>query len=134
MQKMAMSHALVLAMMGVVSVCDRTGDKLMSTKCVEYMFTEAELIGEVLVRISDSVTNVQSDHFVTEFAACVAARYAFLRGFGFARLVTDSVSRADDVRTATSVYSSTSRLPARVRKLDADVVAVNCAENGIPMV
>ena len=134
MQKMTMSYALVLAMTGVVSACDRTGEKLMFTKGVEYMSTEAELMGDGLVRISACVRNVQSSHFATEFAACVAARYAFLRGFGFARLVTDSVNRADDIRTAISIYSSTARLLAGVRKLDAEVVAVNCAENGIPMV
>ena len=134
MQKMAMSYALILAMTGVVSACDRTGDARMSAKSVEYMSTKAELIGDGLVKISASVKNVQSDHLATEFANCVAARYALLRGFGFARLVTDSVSRDDDIRTATSVYSITARLPPGVRKLDAEVVAVNCAENGIPMV
>ena len=134
MHKLAMTYALVLAMTGVVSACDRTGETWVSAKGVEYVSTEAELIGDGLVIISASVKNVESDHFATEFAACVAARYALLRGFGFARLVTDSVNRTDDIRTATSVYSSTARLLAGVRKLDAEVVAVNCAENGIPMV
>ena len=134
MQKMAMSYALILAMTGVVLACDRTGDARMSAKSVEYMSTKAELIGDGLVKISASVKNVQSDHFFTQFATCAAALYALLCGFSFARLVTDSVSRDDDIRTATSVYSITARLPPGVRKLDAEVVAVNCAENGIPMV
>lgn len=134
MPKMAMLYALVLAMTGIVSACDRTGDSRMSAKDVEYISTNAELIGDGLVKFSASVKNVQSDHFATEFATCVAARYALLNGFGFARLVTDSVSRDDDIRTATSVYSITARLPPGARKLDAEVVAVNCAENGIPMV
>ena len=134
MQKMAMSYALILAMTGVVSACDRTGDARMSAKSVQYTSTKADLIGDGSLKISASVRNVQSDHFATEFATCVAARYALLHGFGFARLVTDSVSRDDDIRTATSVYSITARLPPGARKLDAEVVAVNCAENGIPMV
>ena len=134
MQKMTMSYALVLTMTGIVSACYWTGEKLMYTKGVEYMSTEVELIGDGPVRISTCVRNVQSSHYATEFAACVTARYAFLLGFGFARLVTDSVNRADDIRTATSVYSSTARLLAGVRKLNAEVVAVNCAENGITMV
>ena len=134
MRKMAMSYGLVLVMTGAVSACYKTDDTWMSAKGLEYMSTTAELIGDGLVKISASVKNVQSDHFATEFATCVAARYALLRGFGLARLVTDSVSRDDNIRTATSVYSISARLPPGVRKMDAEVVAVNCAENGIPMV
>ena len=106
----------------------------MSTQGMDYVSAESELIGDGLVKISASVKNAESDHFASEFAACVVARYALLRGFGFARLVTDSVSRTEDIRTATSVYSITAHLPAGVRKLDAEIIAVNCAENGIPMV
>ena len=134
MQKMAMSYALILAMTGVVSACDRTGDVRMAANSVEYTSTKADLIGDGLVKMSASVKNIQSDHFATEFASCVAARYALLSEYGFARLVTDSVSKDDDIRTATSVYSIAARLPSGVRKIDAEVVAVNCAENGIPMV
>ena len=134
MRQMTMLYTLVLAMTGVVSACERTGATALSTRGVNYVSAEAELIGDGLVKIFASVKNAESDHFASDFAACVAARYALLRGFGFARLVTDSVSLTQDIRTATSVYSITARLPAGVRKLDAEVVAVNCAENGIPMV
>ena len=134
MQKMAISHAWALAMTGVVSACDRTNETRMFTKGVEYVIAEAALFWDGLVKISASVKNVRSDHFATEFTACVAARYALLRRFGFACLVTDIVSRADDIRTATSVYIITARMPMAVHKLDAEFVAVNCAENGIPMV
>ena len=134
MRQMAMSYALILVMAGIVSACDRTSAPTVSTQGVDYMSAESELIGDGLVKISASVKNAESDHFASEFAACVAARYALLRGFGFARMVTSGVSRTEDVRTATSVYSITARLPAGVRKLDAEVVAVNCAENGVPMV
>lgn len=134
MQTMAMSYALVLAMTGVVSACDRSGETRMSQKGLEYVSNEAQLIGDVLVKISASVKNVESDHFATEFATRFTVRYALLRGFDFARLVTDNVSRADDINNATSVYSITAPLPAGARKLYAEVVAINCAENGIPMV
>mgnify|MGYP001489139111 CR=1 FL=1 len=49
MQKMAMSYALVLAMTGVVSACDRSGETRMSQKGLEYVSNEAQLIGDVLV-------------------------------------------------------------------------------------
>ena len=134
MRQMAMLYALVLAMAGVVSACDQMVSTPMSTKAVDYVSAEAELIGDGLVKISASVKNAESDYLASAFAACVAARYALLRGFGFVHLVADSVSHTGNVRTATSVYGITARLPAGVRKLDAEVVAVNCAENGIPMV
>ena len=135
MRQLALSYALILAMAGVVSACDQTRVATpASYEAVEYVSANSELIGDGLVKVSASVKNAQSDKFASDFAACVAARYALLRGFGFARLVTDTVTRSDDIRTATSVFSISARLPAGVRKLDAEVVAVNCAENGIPMV
>ena len=121
-------------MTGVVSACDRSGETRMSQKGLEYVSNEAQLIGDVMVKISASVKNVESDHFATEFATRFTVRYALLRGFDFARLVTDNVSRADDISNVTSVYSITAPLPAGARKLYAEVVAINCAENGIPMV
>ena len=134
MQKMAISYALVLATLGVASACDQTRETRMSTGGLEYVSTEAELIGDGLVKISAFVKNVESDDFDAVFTACVAAPYVLLRGFAFGREISGSISQIDDIRTATSIYIFNARLPAGVRKLDAEVVAVNCAKNGIPMV
>ena len=134
MQKMAMSYVLILARSSVVSACLETRETRISTKGVEYVSTEAELIEDGLVKISAYVKNVESDHFSAKFAAFGAALHVRLRGLGFASGITDSARRIDDIRIATSIYSINARLPAEVRKLDTEVDAVNCAENGIPLV
>ena len=68
------------------------------------------------------------------YAECAAAQYTLIRGYGFARHLRTNVYETGGVWTADAVYTVSPSLPRGVRQIDAEVVAANCAENGIPMV
>ncbi|MDQ2091446.1 hypothetical protein [Marimonas arenosa] len=68
------------------------------------------------------------------YAECAAAQYALIRGYGFARHVRTSVAQLETGWMGDAVYTISPSLPDGVTKIDAEVVAATCAEDGIPMV
>ena len=71
---------------------------------------------------------------VERYAECAAAQYALIRGFGFARHLRTNVVQEGGIWRGDAVYTISPALPDGVKKIDAEVVAADCAENGIPMV
>jgi hypothetical protein len=95
---------------------------------------EDEPIEDGLVRVRVDVKNAKQDAAVLSFANCTAARYAIDRGFAFARHIMSTLDYKFDLKSAEAVYLLSATLPPGSKKLDVEVVAINCAENGIPMV
>ena len=62
------------------------------------------------------------------------AQYTLIRGFGFARHVRTNVVEEGGIWRGDAVYTISPALPDGITKIDAEVVAADCAENGIPMV
>ena len=86
---------------------------------------------ELLNLVVQTDSESQSDQ-LDQYAACVAARYTLVTGYGFTRHIRTNRTNSGGTYRADAVYSITPTLPAGSRTLDAEVIAQNCAELGIP--
>ena len=95
---------------------------------------ETHLLDGDLVNFQVDMRGARDNEDVRRYAECAAAQYTLIRGFGFARHVRTNVADANGLWRGDAVYVISSSIPDGVKKLDAEVVAQDCAENGIPMV
>ncbi len=100
----------------------------------DYRGVETYLLDGDLVNFQVEMTGARDISDVDRYAECAAAQYTLIRGFGFARHVRTNVVEQDGVWRGDAIYTISSSLPDGVKKLDAEIVAQDCAENGIPMV
>ncbi|MEO0772218.1 MAG: hypothetical protein AAFZ04_03450 [Pseudomonadota bacterium] len=101
----------------------------------DYLGIETHLLDGDLVNFQVEMRGARDRSDVDRYAQCAAAQYALIRGFGFARHVRTNVAeQGGGLWIGDAVYTISSALPDGVKKLDAEVVADDCAENGIPMV
>lgn len=91
------------------------------------------------LRIDTNLVNflVETDRkdeadLLDEYAECVAAAFTLKQGFGFSRHIRTNRSNTGGIWRADAVYSITPTLPRGSRTMDAEVIAQNCAERGIP--
>jgi hypothetical protein len=68
------------------------------------------------------------------YAECAAAGYALRQGYGFARHVRTNMKIEGSLRVADAIYTVSPTLPRGLQTIDAEVMASNCAEQGIPTV
>ena len=119
----------------LVTGCEQSVAELHSADLpIEYVSVSTELIEDGMVRIRVDVRHAKQDAAVFYFANCAAARYAINGGFSFLLHVISTLDYKQDLKSAEAVYLISATLPPGSKKLDAEVVAINCAENGIPMV
>ncbi len=71
---------------------------------------------------------------VTEYAACAAAQYALIRGFGFARQVRTQTTLQGGIWRGDAVYTISAALPRGTKTIDAEVTVRDCGVRGIPTV
>ena len=71
---------------------------------------------------------------VTAYAACAAAQYALIRGFGFARQVRTQVTLQGGIWRGDAVYTISAALPRGTKTIDAEVTVRDCGARGIPTV
>lgn len=100
----------------------------------EYKGVETALLEGDLVQFKVSMTKALSDQDVADYAECAAARYTLIRGYGFARHVRTNVDQEGGLWRGDAVYTISPSLPRGIKTIDAEVVAANCAERGIPTV
>lgn len=100
----------------------------------DYRGVETQLLDGDLVRFHVEMTNALEPENVSQYAECAAAEYTLIRGYGFARHVRTNVAQTGDVWTGDAVYTISAGLPQGIRTIDAEVVAANCREKGIPTV
>jgi len=100
----------------------------------DYLGSETRLLDGELVNVEVRVGNTDDREVVRAYADCVAAQYALIRGYGFARHVRTQMDAKGGVWTGDAVYTISPGLPAGVRTIDAEVVVSNCALSGIPTV
>ena len=100
----------------------------------DYRGVNTALLDGDLVRFEVAMTNALAPENVSQYAECAAAEYTLIRGYGFARHVRTNVAREGDVSTGDAVYTISPDLPKGIRTIDAEVVAANCREKGIPTV
>jgi len=101
---------------------------------IHYVSASSELIEGGMVRIRVDVRNAKQDAAVLYFANCAAARFAINGGFAFVRNIASTIDYKSNLKSAEADYLISSDLKPGSQKLDAEVVAINCAENGIPMI
>ncbi|WP_101068284.1 hypothetical protein [Roseovarius salinarum] len=105
-----------------------------SRSAPDYRGVETRLLDGDLVNFHVSLSKADDAEAVRRYAECAAAQYALIRGYGFARHVRTNVTREGGIWRADAVYTISAALPQGLKTIDAEVVAANCAENGIPMV
>ncbi|MFK7875128.1 MAG: hypothetical protein AB8B71_05025 [Paracoccaceae bacterium] len=100
----------------------------------DYQGVQTQLLDGDLVRFQVAMTNAIEPSNVAAYAECAAAGYTLVRGYGFARHVKTEVDLVDGIWTGDAVYTISPSLPDGFIKIDAEVAAANCRENGIPLV
>ncbi len=120
----------------VLAGCSEAGvnEPAVSSFAPDYVGIDTHLLDGDLVNFQVAMRGARDSTDVDRYAECAAAQYTLIRGFGFARHVRTNVVQQDGLWRGDAVYTISSSLPDGVKKLDAEVVAQDCAENGIPMV
>jgi hypothetical protein len=99
-----------------------------------YLGIETRLLDGDLVNFRVAMRHAESRRLVEDYAACAAAQYALIRGYGFARHVRTTVEQDGAVARADAVYTISPALPAGVATIDAEVTVRDCGARGIPTV
>ena len=99
-----------------------------------YSGVGTRLLDGDLVQFEVEMRGARSAADVEDYAECAAAQYALIRGYGFARHLRTTVYEEGGLWRGDAVYTISAALPRGLKTIDAEVVALACAENGIPMV
>jgi hypothetical protein len=122
----------LLAVAGALAACEEQAAR--PVPVAEYKGIETRLLDGDLVNFRVTMRGARERADVARYAECAAAQYTLIRGYGFARHLQTNVSEEAGLWRADAVYTISSALPRGLKTIDAEVVAANCAENGIPMV
>ncbi len=90
------------------------------------------LLDKDLVSFNVAMKGAKDGSEVEAYGRCAAAQYALDQGSGFARQVRTIVTKKGGTWYGDAVYLISGALPEGLRTIDAEVVAVECAELGIP--
>jgi hypothetical protein len=100
----------------------------------EYLGIETLLLDGDLVNFRVEMTGARNNADVAAYAACAAAQYALIRGFGFARHVRTNVDKQGGTWRGDAVYTISAALPRGLKTIDAEVTVRDCGALGIPTV
>ncbi|RKF15430.1 hypothetical protein D6850_09120 [Roseovarius spongiae] len=128
-----MIAATFLSLACTLSACEQTGEAE-APFTPDYRGIETHLLDGDLVNFHVVMSGARTTDDVDRYAACAAAQYALIRGYGFARHVRTNITEEGGISRGDAVYTISPTLPRGLRTIDAEVVAADCAENGIPMV
>lgn len=110
------------------------GPTLSEAPPATYDGIETRLLDHDLVNFRARMTGVATRADLDAYARCAAAQYTLIRGYPFARHVRTSITEEGGVWSADAVYTISPELPRGLQTLEAEVVAADCAEQGIPAV
>ena len=99
-----------------------------------YNGIETILLDGDLVNFRVEMTGARGNQDVADYAACAAAQYALIRGFGFARHVRTNVDNQGGTWRGDAVYTISAALPEGFKTIDAEVTVRDCGAQGIPTV
>ncbi|WP_128515989.1 hypothetical protein [Tabrizicola thermarum] len=97
-----------------------------------YQGVSTILLDRDLVSFNLAMTGAKDRADVEAYGRCAAAQYALDQGFGFARHVRTIVTKKGRTWYGDAVYLISSSLPQGLRAMDAEAMASECAELGIP--
>ena len=110
------------------------GPTLQEAPPATYDGVETRLLDDDLVNFRAQMTGVAERANLDAYARCAAAQYTLIRGYSFARHVRTTITEEGGVWSADAVYTISPDLPRGLQTLEAEVVAADCAEQGIPTV
>ena len=99
-----------------------------------YLGAQTRLLDGDLVNFTVRMEGILTKKNLNDYAECVAAQYALVRGFGFARHVRTNVANEGGNWSADAIYTTSPTIPRGVRTIEADVTVAACEEQGIPTV
>jgi hypothetical protein len=99
-----------------------------------YLGIETILLDGDLVNFRVAMKGARGNDDVSAYAACAAAQYALIRGFGFARHVRTIVNKQGGTWRGDAVYTISAALPLGLKTIDAEVTVRDCGAQGIPTV
>lgn len=134
MRNRAVIAPVSLAVAGAVSGCEMSEPDEAARFTPDYRGIETRLLDGDLVSFRVEMTGARGNIDVSRYAECAAAQYTLIRGYGFARHLRTSVAEEGGIWRGDAIYTISPALPDGLKTIDAEVVAANCAENGIPMV
>lgn len=123
-----------LAALAVPAGCAPASDAASGPFRPAYLGIETLLLDGDLVDFRVAMSGARGREDVEAYAACAAAQYALIRGYGFARQVRTNLSEEGGVWRADAVYTISAALPKGVKTIDAEVTVRDCGEQGIPTV
>lgn len=109
-------------------------DQVAEVFAPEYLGIETALLDGDLVNFRVSMRGARGREDVADYAACAAAQYALIRGYGFARHLRTNVDNQGGTWRGDAVYTISAALPEGFKTIDAEVVVRDCAAQGIPTV
>jgi hypothetical protein len=124
---------VALAATGAIAGCEAQNQTVLPF-APNYQGVKTDLLDGDLVNFHVAMTGARGRADVARYAECAAAQYALIRGYGFARHVRTNIADEGGIWRADAVYTISPALPRGLKTIDAEVVAADCAENGIPMV
>ena len=125
--------ASAMAATATVAGCAPSGPEV-SRFAPDYQGVETQLLDGDLVNFHVMMSGARDKEDVNRYAACAAAQYTLIRGYGFARHLRMNIVEEGGVWRGDAIYTISPALPRGLKTIDAEVVAADCAENGIPMV
>jgi len=128
------SARLTVAAFVLLAACAEPGREPAPAGQPQYLGIETRLLDTDLVNLIVRMRGAPDRAAVATYAECAAARYALIRGYGFARHIRTNVKEEGRIWSGDAVYTISSSLPDGLRTLDAEVVVQNCADRGIPTV
>ena len=99
-----------------------------------YQGVSTILLDKDMVSFTVAMTGAKDRSDVEAYGRCAAAQYALDQGFGFARQVRTIVTKKGRTWYGDAVYLVSASLPEGLRTIDAEMVASECVELGIPTV
>lgn len=123
-----------LALMGAACTPVNGDDLNFSRAEFDYLGSETRLLDDDIVQFRVKMLGAKRLADVAEYAECVAAQYTLIRGYGFARHVSTTVSEEAEYWQGDAYYTVSDALPRGRRQIDAEVVVAACNENKVPTV
>ncbi|WP_168713235.1 hypothetical protein [Cochlodiniinecator piscidefendens] len=123
-----------IVLLGGLSACEPVDRAEQSAFSPEYLGIETQLLQGDLVGFQVAMKGARDNQDVVDYAACAAAQYTLIRGYGFARHVRTNVGIEAGVWRGDAVYTISSALPRGSATIDAEVIVAHCVETRIPTV
>jgi hypothetical protein len=131
---MAVRRAILLAGAGLAACGEAPVPVARDAVAPTYRGIETRLLDGDLVNFVVTLDAAASRAQVADYAACAAAQYALIRGYGFARHVRTAVTQEGSIWRGDAVYTISPALPRGVATIDAEVTVRDCGARGIPTV